>query len=207
MGVILKTPNYLSLIEKEKIMKICKIGLCALFFAILLLGCATTKGKTPPDKRHAILDMKKNTLTELYRVRPQAKSQIAKAAGYAVFSDVNINVIFASFGGGYGVVKNINTGNHTSMKMGVFGMGLGLGVKDFRAIFIFHDHNTMNKFIESGWEFGGHADAAAKASDKGAAVGGEILLDNITIYQLTESGLALQATIKGTKYWKDDALN
>ena len=207
MGVILKTPNYLSLIEKEKIMKICKIGLCALFFAILLLGCATTKGKTPPDKRHAILDMKKNTLAELYRVRPQAKSQISKAAGYAVFSDVNINVIFASFGGGYGVVKNNKTGKHTYMKMGEVGIGLGLGVKDFRAIFIFHDHHTMNKFIESGWEFGGHADAAAKASDKGAAVGGEILLDNITIYQLTESGLALQATIKGTKYWKDEALN
>jgi lipid-binding SYLF domain-containing protein len=181
-------------------MQICKIGLCALFLGIFLSGCATTKGTTPKDKRHAILDMKKDTLTELYRVKPQARSQIAKASGYAVFSDANINIIFASFGGGHGVVKNNKTGKHTYMKMGEVGIGLGLGLKDFRAIFIFHDHNTMNKFIESGW-------AAAKASDKGGAVGGEILLDNITIYQLTESGLALQATIKGTKYWKDDALN
>jgi hypothetical protein len=54
----------------------------------------------------------------------------------------------------------------------------------------------MERFIRSGWEFGGHADAAAKAGDKGAAVGGEIVVDNITIYQLTESGLALQATVK-----------
>jgi len=30
----------------------------------------------------------------------------------------------------------------------------------------------MNDFIESGWEFGGHADAAAKSGDKGAAAGG-----------------------------------
>jgi len=29
----------------------------------------------------------------------------------------------------------------------------------------------------------------------------------ITIYQLTESGVSLQATVKGTKYWKDEALN
>ncbi|HEY5738528.1 MAG TPA: hypothetical protein VIW27_02325 [Gammaproteobacteria bacterium] len=49
--------------------------------------------------------------------------------------------------------------------------------------------------------------AAAKASDKGAAAGGEISVDNMTIYQLTESGLALQATIKGTRFWKDDGLN
>jgi hypothetical protein len=38
-------------------------------------------------------------------------------------------------------------------------------------------------------------------------VGGEALFDGITVYQLTKSGLALQATIKGTKYWKDDELN
>lgn len=188
-------------------MKLFKIGLYSLLFAILLWGCATTRGTTPQDKRHAILDMKNETLSDLYKVHPQARSQIAKAPGYAVFSDANVNVIFASFGGGYGVVKNNKTGRHTYMKMGEIGIGLGLGVKDFRAVFIFHDYETMNQFIESGWEFGGHADAAAKASDKGAAVGGEILLDNITIYQLTESGLALQATVKGTKYWKYDALN
>ena len=151
--------------------------------------------------------MKNDTLSELYKVKPQAKSQIKKAPGYAVFSDANINIIFASFGGGRGGVKDNQTGKHTYMTMGEVGIGLGLGVTDFRAVFIFHDPHTMNKFIESGWEFGGHADAAAKASDKGGAIGGEILLDNITIYQLTESGLALQATIKGTKYWKDEALN
>ena len=39
------------------------------------------------------------------------------------------------------------------------------------------------------------------------AVGGEAVIDNITIYQLTKTGLALQVTVKGTKYWKDDELN
>ena len=132
-------------------MKLLKIVSIVLLFAIPLIGCATTRGTTPQDKRHAILDMKKETLTDLYKVRPQAKSQIAKAPGYAVFSDANVNVIFASFGGGYGVVKNNKTGKHTYMKMGELGIGLGLGVKDFRAIFIFHDYKTMNRFIESGW--------------------------------------------------------
>jgi hypothetical protein len=72
---------------------------------------------------------------------------------------------------------------------------------------VFHDADTMNRFVEQGWAFGAHADAAAKAGEKGAAVGGEATVDNITIYQLTEAGLALQASIKGTKYWKDDSLN
>jgi len=29
----------------------------------------------------------------------------------------------------------------------------------------------------------------------------------IDMYSMTESGLALQATIAGTKYWKDNKLN
>ena len=126
---------------------------------------------------------------------------------FLVFSNANINIIFAGFGGGYGVVKNNITGKHTYMRMGEVGIGLGLGVKDFRAVFIFHDERTMNRFINNGWQFGGYADAAAKASDKGSAVGGEIVIDNITVYQLTESGLALQAIIKGAKFLKNDELN
>jgi len=105
-------------------------------------------------------------------------------------------------------VKDNTTGKHTCMKMGEVGVGLGLGVKDFRAVFIFHDKATLDKFITSGWQFGGHADAAAVADDKGiGAVGGEAVIDNISIYPLTKTGLALQATVKGTKYWKDRALN
>lgn len=152
------------------------------------------------------MSMQEKTLSDLYKVKPHAKAEIASAPGYAVFSNMNVNVIFASLGGGYGVVME-KGGKRTFMKMAEAGIGLGLGVKDFRAVFVFHDRATLDKFISSGWEFGGHADAAAKASDKGAAVGGEVLIDGITIYQLTESGLALQATVKGTKYWKDDELN
>jgi hypothetical protein len=29
----------------------------------------------------------------------------------------------------------------------------------------------------------------------------------VWVYQLTDQGLALEATVKGTKYWKDAALN
>ena len=41
----------------------------------------------------------------------------------------------------------------------------------------------------------------------GGAYGGEAILDRVSVYQLTESGLALQATVKGTRYWLDKGLN
>jgi lipid-binding SYLF domain-containing protein len=183
------------------------IGFLALFMVLVLSGCATTGATTAGQKRHAILSMKQEVLSDLYKAHPGARSKIAKAPGYAVFSNANINVILASFSGGEGVVKNNATGKHTFMKMGEVGIGFGLGVKDFRVVFVFHDHDTMQNFIANGWEVGAHADAAAKVGEKGGAVGGEILLDGVSIYQLTESGLALQATVKGTKYWRTSELN
>ncbi len=183
--------------------------LVAICFVLIftLGGCATTGEKTLSKKQQSILTMKNEVLTDLFKFKPDVRSQIKSAPGYAVFSNVNVNIIFASFGGGKGVVKNNKTGKHTFMRMAEVGLGLGMGVKDFRVVFVFHSAASMNRFVEHGWAFGVQADAAAKASDKGAAIGGEATIDNITIYQLTESGLALQATVKGTKYWKDDSLN
>ena len=185
----------------------CLTGLLSLIVVVVFSGCATTGATTKEDKRQAILDMKHKVLNDLYDLRPDVKAKVAEASGYAVFSNANINVVLASFSGGQGVVEDNESGKNTYMNMGEVGIGFGLGVKDFRAVFVFHERSVMDRFINSGWEVGAHADAAAKAGEKGGAVGGEILLDGITIYQLTESGLALQATVKGTKYWKDSELN
>jgi lipid-binding SYLF domain-containing protein len=183
------------------------IRLTGVLLALVIGGCATSGETTPAGKRQALLEMQQEVLGDLYRVNAGARSSIAAAPGFAVFSNANVNLILASFSGGQGVVKDNRTGRHTFMKMGEAGIGLGLGVKDFRAVFVLHDPDTLHKFVDSGWEFGAHADAAAKAGEKGAAVGGEVLADGVTIYQLTESGLALQATLKGTRYWKDAELN
>lgn len=173
----------------------------------LLSGCATMSGDTPAQKRQSVMNMKNEVLTELFKLKPDTRAQVTNAKGYAVFSNVNVNIIFASFGGGYGLAKDNSTGKITYMNMGEVGIGLGAGVKDFRAIFVFHTQSAFNRFIKEGWVFGAHADAAAKASDTGGAVGGEVIADDITVYQITKSGLALQATLKGTKYWVNDELN
>lgn len=101
-----------------------------LFPVLVLCGCVTTGATTEDQKRQAILSMKQEVLSDLYKAHPGAKSKIAAAPGYAVFSNANINVVLASFSGGEGVVKNNATGKHTFMKMGEIGIGFGLGVKD-----------------------------------------------------------------------------
>jgi hypothetical protein len=72
---------------------------------------------------------------------------------------------------------------------------------------VFNNAEKFNQFVENGWSFGGQADAAIKADEKGGALGGKVLLSDVTVYQITETGLALQATIMGTRYWRDSNLN
>jgi lipid-binding SYLF domain-containing protein len=97
--------------------------------------------------------MRQEVLTELYSNKPDTRAQIASASGYAVFSNANINLLLASFGGGIGVVRS--NGSDTYMRMGEVGIGIGAGVKDFRAIFVFHNNDALERFMGVGISVGG----------------------------------------------------
>lgn len=171
-------------------------------------GCSSAQGKTPAEKKVYIAELRGNVIDDMVEKYPEIKKKVKKSPGYGVFSNVNVNVIFVSAGNGYGVVVDNASGKKTYMKMALGGVGLGLGVKDFRQLIIFKTREAMDSFVNKGWEFGGHADATAKAGDKGGAVGsaGDVT-SGMEIYQVTEAGLALQATVSAAKYWKDDDLN
>ena len=104
--------------------------------------------------------------------------------------------------------RNSLTGKDTYMKMFSAGGGIGMGVKDFIIVFVFHTEDAMDKFQQSGWDFSGQADANAQTSTQGegAETAGSVM-PGTSIYQLTKSGLALQATLQGTKFWVDKDLN
>src|SRR4030042_859864 len=184
---------------------------CILLTVVLLLpfsGCGPSSNLSVTERQQIIGSMESETLARLNKEQPATRDKIKNAAGYGVFSNANVNLIFASAGGGYGIVVDNATGKRTYMKMALGGVGLGLGVKDYRQVLIFKSRETLNKFVESGWEFGGHADAAAKAGESGGELSGEGAIGaDIEAYSMTEAGLALQATVTGTKYWKDTDLN
>ena len=172
----------------------------------VLAACTSTSG-TVDERRSAVQNMKREVLADLFELKPDVRTQVNEASAYAVFSNANVNLIFASFGGGYGILTENDSREETYMKMGEVGIGLGAGVKDFRIVMVFHTDESVERFNEYGLAFGAQADAAAVASDQGGAVGGEVTIDNVTVYQMTETGLALQATIKGTRFWRDEELN
>lgn len=177
---------------------------------MLAFGAVNLKPKTAAEWREYLRYRRDQTLEDLYKLQPQARLEIMKAKGYATFSSLNVNLVLASMTGGRGIlhVNGLLGGKDMFMRMAQGGLGFGLGVKDFRAVFIFDDQEVMDRFLNSGWSFGGEADAAVKGGGAGAAASGAIAVaPGLRVYQLTENGLALQATVHGTKYWRDAFVN
>lgn len=176
---------------------------------VALLGGCTASGLTARDpevRRQAILHMRDEVLTELYAARPDTEAQIFSAVGFAVFSNASIGLI-VNVGGGVGIVRNNGSGEDIYLRMGEVGVGLGAGVTDIRLVIVFHSEDALRRFTEAGFSVGVDADAAARAGELGAAIGADAIADNVTVYQITEAGLALQASVQGARYWHDPDLN
>ncbi len=185
-----------------------RLATVGLLIVVLVGGCMGPKGGSVAEKRRSVQSMRAQTLTQLYKVHPYSKTQIRKAAGYAVFSNFGVNLLLLSTASGWGVVRDRASGKSIYMKMCSAGIGPGLGVKDFRGVFIFTSKQALRQFINQGWDASAQADAVAKSADKGGAWAGAVdVVPGIKLYQLTQNGLALQATIQGTKFWKDGDLN
>ncbi len=160
------------------------------------------------EKRQKTRKMAAEALQDLYKLEPSAQTAIQKAAGYAVFDNMGVNVLLLSTARGSGLAVNNKTKQETFMKMGSAGVGVGMGVKDYVVVFVFENDKALAEFLDSGWSGSGQADAAAKAGEKGGAYSGAAeVAPGVWVYQITKNGLALQLTLQGTKYYKDDDLN
>lgn len=175
---------------------------------MIVLSAATIIAKTKEEKQAEARKKATATLQRLYKARPSAQAAIKSAAGYAVFNSGGAKILVAGAGRGSGIAVDNATQKVTYMKMREIQAGLGMGVKKFSTIFVFENKAALEKFINSGWEFGGQSTAAAKTGDGGGSLQGAVSVSpGVWMYQLTDKGLALELTGKGTKYFKDDELN
>jgi lipid-binding SYLF domain-containing protein len=176
---------------------------------------APTRGEAAPPTKEEIAEEKKEIrqkakeiVAELYRVEPKAKTAVSKATGYATFSNFGMKIFVAGSGMGKGVAVDNKTKKEVFMDMLELQAGVGMGVKKFNLVWIFETPKTLSTFVNSGWELGAQTSAAAKGGGKGGAFQGAVAVaPGVWLYQLTEAGLALELTAKGTKYYKDGDLN
>ena len=188
------------------------ISVCVLMsVALIVAPTAVMADMTAKEQKEAQKKLRKevkSTLAQLYKLHPSSKAAINKAYGYAVFDNFGTNLGVLSTASGKGIAFDNTSKKELFMRMYSGGVGIGLGVKDYRLVFVFQTKKAFDSFVTSGWEGSAQADAAAKAGKNGGAVSGATAVsDGVWVYQYTKNGLAAQATLQGTKYWKYDDLN
>lgn len=182
---------------------------------IILLGLALISCQTAPmsksdkeEQQDSVRNMANATLSQLYAKNPAMKEAIASSAGYAVFSDFGFKVMFMGGARGKGVAVNNATKQDTFMEMVEFQPGMGLGASKFRVVITFETLEAFDKFVNSGWEFGANAMAAAKTKTEGGAVSGAVTVaKGVKMYQFDDQGLVVGVSLTGSKYYKDKQLN
>jgi lipid-binding SYLF domain-containing protein len=176
--------------------------IAACVFGFGISGCATDVPKERADLRKMCDD----ALAALYKEKPEVRAEIGKSAGYGCFANVGATY-FIGGAGGKGLVHNSATKKDTYMNMAQASAGIDVGAKDYREVLVFRDRQTLERFVESGWDASATAGAAAEVKGKGGEVGGAASPVNILIYAMTKTGLAAGVSLAGRKYWKDQDLN
>lgn len=160
------------------------------------------------EQRASVREMANETLGQLYQQYPGARRQIERAAGYAVFSNFGLKVLFMGSATGEGIAVSHATRRTTFMRMVELQPGYGFGVQRFRLVFVFETPQAFDQFVNSGWEFGANAMASAKTStQKMGNQLGVTVSPGVLMYQLSDQGAIVGVSLTGAKYYPDPDLN
>lgn len=159
-------------------------------------------------ERTEIHELSAKALENLYAKVPAAQQVIRDCYGYATLSNTGIKLGLFGDAHGRGMAVNNATGETIYMRMKEMGLGFGLGVKEYDLIFVLETETAWHSFISGDVKFATSAEASARDGVTGDSVEGATIAGNgIWVYQMTKKGLALDASIKGTKIYPDKKLN
>jgi len=195
---------------KKKVSSLGVLVCAVLAMSLALAGCSTApvSKSEKAEQQESVRAMAGKTLADLQRKNPEARKAVAEAAGYAVFSDVGLKILYMGTAKGGGIAVNNATKKETFMKMFELQPGLGLGAEKYRVVFVFETPAAYDSFVTSGWEAGADAMAAAKNKTKGGALAGAVTVsEGVYMFQLDTEGAVVGVSLTGAKFYKDKELN
>ena len=185
------------------------LTLATILFCLLTVTTAFAASKdSVAEQRRQVDALCDKTLAKLYAKYPHAPRVINECYAWATLSNSGVKVLFVGSSHGRGIAYNNQTGEKYYMRMKEISAGLGLGAKEYNLIFLLNTRDAWENFIAGKTRFGASAEASADDGINGGTIeGAEYVAPGVWVFQMTTKGLALEATLKGTKIYKDKKLN
>lgn len=178
--------------------------LCLLMFSTVT---EAAKGSVA-EQRKQIEELNQRTLKLLYEKYPHAQRVINECYAWATLSNTGMKLGLFGSSHGRGLAINNETGERVYLRMEEQSVGLGVGVKEYDLVFLINTREAWDNFIIGKIRFGASAEASANDGVNGDSVeGASYVAPGVWVFQMTTKGLALEASLKGTKIFKDKKLN
>jgi hypothetical protein len=160
---------------------------------------------TPEEQRAFVDSLAFGTLDRLFSTDPEIHALFDHSFGWAVFTVRQI-AAGATAGYGYGLAMRRDETERVYMKMATGGVGFSYGIGGFASelVVLLDDEAAFSRFVEQGFEVS--AEARGSVAGEGADVA-KPFSRGVSIYRATASGLRLEATLFGTRFWPDETLN
>ena len=192
----------------KKFMKKATWIMAVLMMCLMTATAVAANPEKIQKERTEIEELSEKALQNLYAKVPSAERVIENCYAYATLSNTGMKLGIFGDAHGRGLAINNETGERLYMRMKEMGVGLGLGVKEYDLIFVIGTETAWNSFVSGDIKFATSAEAAASDGATGDSVeGASIAAKGIWVYQITKKGVALDASIKGTKIYPDKKLN
>lgn len=184
--------------------------------AIILTLCLLTVGSYADAKSKAevareraeVNQLSETALENLCRENPGARRVIKNCYAYATLSSSSVKVLVLGSAHGRGLAVNNKTGEKVYLHMKGLNAGLGVAAKEYDMIFLIDNKGAWDSFVAGKTRFSGSASATASDGVNGGSYeGAAYVADGVWMYQMTKKGLALEASIGGTKIYADKELN
>ena len=183
-------------------MRIQRLGVGAAMVALLFAGAVIAQTKVEKEQAE-IKARSEASLQTLFKDIEGSKANYDKAVGYAVFAATKAGFIVTG-GGGNGITVDKATGKTVYMKMGMGGVGLGIGGQKYDMVILFESAARLQTFIDGGWDSAAAVKAVAGSDSANLATG---FIDGTIIYTFGEKGLMASVDVSGTRFWVDEDLN
>ena len=158
--------------------------------------------------RQSLLTMADDTLKRLYDLHPDAEEKIKNAYGYGVFQGQAVNLVFYVAGNGLGVVFDNKTKTPVYMQALRAGTGPGVGYKSVHGVVIFDNELVFDQFTNVGLQVSASGDAVVKGFGQGGGKGESVsLVPGVSLYQMVDHGVVVQANWGATEFVRDTELN